>query len=181
MIVYLDNIIFNLQSSGVESFSWARLIRGLLPRHDVKLRFVEYHNAIANKERYRLNLARHGHLYIMRHKWLTRHLAVRIDGYKTPFIFHSSSLRVCDDPNAINIATINDNFKPSLRQLWRLKRFDGIICTSRTAMQLLPAELQAKSTIISTKKSNENIALLTVKFYRKTMAATTYIASSPDK
>lgn len=169
MIVYLDNIIFNLQRTGDASSSWAALIRGLLPRHDVKLRFVEYPKAINNCERFRLDLVRHGHLFIMRNKWLTRHLAVRIDGYKTPFIFHSSGLRVCDNPFAINIASIDDNFRPSFGKLRTLEHFDGIICTSHTVLQLLPAELKAKSVVISTKKSNENTALLTVKFYRKTL------------
>ena len=168
MIVYLDNIIFSLQPSGCEcSRQWAIMIRHLLPIPDVKLRFIEYRNACDNDERSLLDLARRGHLYFMRNLWLTRYLAVRIDGYDgKPFIFHSSGYRICDNPWAVNIITVNDDFKPTYHRLMSLRRCDLITCTSRQVLSLLPADCKHKATIVSTKKSNKNIALFNLKAYR---------------
>lgn len=171
MVIYLDNIIFNMQQSGEESSRWAQFIRDLLPMPGIQLRFVEYRNAIANEHRYKLDLLRRGHLYVMRNLWLTRHLAVRIDGYTTPFIFHSSGYRLCDSPNAVNIITVDHHFKPSLHNNYALRRCDRIISTSRAVHAALPLHLKVKSTVVSTKKSNTNIALSVLKLYRSALAA----------
>lgn len=169
MVIYLDNTIFNLQKQGFESMQWADMIRGLMPLRDAELRYIEYRNAITNEERFRLDIARRGHLYIMRNMWLTRHLAVRIDGYSAPFIFHSSTCRVCDNPYAVNIITLNPGFKPSFLQSHALRRCNYIICTSHTICNTLSPSLRCKSVVISTKKSSENIARATMRLYRRAL------------
>lgn len=170
MIVYLDNIIFSLRPGSNESRHWATMTRSLMPMPDAELRFIEYADAMGDEYRYRLDVARRGHLYVMRNLWLTRHLAVRIDGYAhTPFIFHSSWYRICDNPWATNVITVDGNFSPTPRRLWALRHCDLVICTSRNALNSLPATLQSKATVISTKKSNTNIALLTLKAYRRAL------------
>ncbi len=171
MIIYLDNIIFNRQQHGIESRAWANMIRGLLPQPDAQLRFIEYANAIGNDERFRLDLARRGHLYVLRNFWLTQWLAVNINGYDKPFIFHSSSCRVCSSPHAVNIITVTDSYKPTFFSHIAISRCDHIICTSRAAVRLLPRNFQSKATVVSTKKSNENIALSILRVYRRALAA----------
>ncbi len=179
MIIYLDNIIFNLQRHGAESMQWAAMIRGLLAQRDAQLRFIEYRNAIANEYRYRLDIARQGHLYIMRNMWLTRHLAVRIDDYDgSPFIFHSSGCRICDNPNAVNVMTIGNSFKSSLIQSAMMSRCNCIICTSHDTRNSLPPYLRHKAAVISTRRNRENMALAMLKLYRQALSAKTHTIPS---
>ena len=79
MKIFLDNIIFSLQHEGGISCVWANLIKQLLPIKAAELRFIEHKNAITNIERSKLDLARRGHLYMMRNLNISRLLAVRID------------------------------------------------------------------------------------------------------
>lgn len=143
MKIFLDNIIFSLQHAGGISCVWANLIKQLLPMTAAELRFIEHKNAISNIERYKLDLARRGHLYAMKNLNLSRFLSVRIDNYNSPFIFHSSYFRLCDNPNAVNITTVHDlihekGFYKGLRRdinMYMKRRAiinsDHIICVSR--------------------------------------------------
>ena len=145
MKIFLDNIIFSLQHAGGtrSRVRMANLIKQLLPMTAAELRFIEHENAISNIERYKLDLARRGHLYAMKNLNLSRFLSVRIDNYNSPFIFHSSYFRLCDNPNAVNITTVHDlihekGFYKGLRRdinMYMKRRAiinsDHIICVSR--------------------------------------------------
>lgn len=108
-----------------------------------ELRFIEHKNTISNIERRKLDLARRGHLYMMKNLNLSRLLPVRIDNYNSPFIFHSSYFRLCDNPNAVNITTVHDlihekGFYKGMRRsanMYMKRRAiinsDHIICVSR--------------------------------------------------
>lgn len=140
MKLYLDNIIFSLQRAGGISVVWQNLIKNLLPIAD-NLYFIEYQNASQNIFRQELEIpsskieiAKNFSPIFSQFK----HPVVKSD---TPFIFHSSYFRTCNNPNAINVTTVHDFIYeqgvPTLKQKLRIalnyraiKRSHAVVCIS---------------------------------------------------
>lgn len=139
--VVFDNIIFSLQKTGGISVVWFELINRIFKDEEVEISFWEYHGAIANIFRKKINLTRNVvYLKSSFNMSLKRYInpVVKKDG---KFIFHSSYYRICRNKNAINITTVHDftyeYFFGGVKRMvhsWQkaraIKRADYIICIS---------------------------------------------------
>ena len=106
MFLYFDNIVFDLQKSGGISVVWYELLRRICHDHDFYTRFIDNMGRI---NPYRRQLDIHHDMILKGESCLaiSRYLPVSIKE-DSPFLFHSSYYRYCDNPNAINITTVHD-------------------------------------------------------------------------
>lgn len=108
MRIVLDNIIFSLQKAGGISGAWAILVRELLKRAGLDIRFLEREDARGNIFRSGLHIPS-SHIIPAKRLPLAldRYMPVRLRG-DAPFIFHSSYYRTCTSPLARNVVTLHD-------------------------------------------------------------------------
>lgn len=108
-LIYLDNIIFSLQSVGGISIVWYELLKRILEYNVFDVKILDYeeggNNIFRNKlkidEKCILNDYRRLPIILERYKKLNIK-----ENHK--FIFHSSYYRTCNNKNAINITTVHD-------------------------------------------------------------------------
>lgn len=108
MRIVLDNIIFSLQKAGGISGAWAILVRELLKRPGLDIRFLEREDARYNIFRSGLHIPSSRIIPSKRLPLaLDRYMPVRLRG-DAPFIFHSSYYRTCTSPLSRNVVTLHD-------------------------------------------------------------------------
>ena len=132
-MIYLDNIIFNLQQSGGISRYWYNINKYLIDQN------IEFSNVIYSNTKNFFNI--HNNTPIKKKlAFIDRYLPCKIDSNKK-FIFHSSYYRYCNNINSINVVTVYDfiyeKFKPRLPKLIHslqkkdtIQRAKKIICIS---------------------------------------------------
>lgn len=132
-MIYLDNIIFNLQKSGGISRYWYNINKYLISQN------VEFSSIIYANTKNFLNI--HSNTTIKRKLgFMERYLPCKIVSNKK-FIFHSSYYRYCNNNNSINVVTVYDfiyeKFKSgfpklvhSLQKKNTIQRAKKIICIS---------------------------------------------------
>lgn len=107
MKIFLDNIVFGLQSSGGVSVVWYELLKRLLIDDDVELKVIEYEN----QNIFRKKLVIPSEL-IINNPWPK--LPLKMKRYFSPKllnqegIFHSSDYRIVNHPGIINVTTVHD-------------------------------------------------------------------------
>lgn len=106
--IVLDNIAFSLQKSGGISVVWQNIIENLIKDNRFNVRFIEYKGFEDNIFRKMLSIDRNlidrrKHVFLPIERYLSPHLRL-----PTPFVFHSSYYRVCDNDYARNITTVHD-------------------------------------------------------------------------
>lgn len=105
--IFIDNIVFYIQKSGGVSVVWKEII-SRLKEHCSNVAYLQYqrnpHNVCYDK------IADHLNIRILKGKlWkFQRYFPLKLNGLKTPFIFHSTYYRYCTNNNAINITTVHD-------------------------------------------------------------------------
>lgn len=106
MEIIFDNIIFALQKSGGISTVWHELLsRCLKYKKDTYITCINYPNNNINN-----NIDFNSANQILHKKLITpfsRYIPINLKN-KSPFIFHSSYYRICNNPLAINITTVHD-------------------------------------------------------------------------
>lgn len=108
MRIVLDNIIFSLQKAGGISGAWAILVRELLKRPGLDIRFLEREDARGNIFRSGLHIPSSRIITAKRLPLaLDRYMPVRLRG-DAPFVFHSSYYRTCTSSLARNVVTLHD-------------------------------------------------------------------------
>jgi mannosyltransferase len=132
-MIYLDNIIFNLQQRGGISKYWYNINKYLISHN------VEFSNVIYSNAKNFLNI--HSNKTIKKKiNFIDRYLPCRIDSNEK-FIFHSSYYRYCNNIKSINVVTVYDfiyeKFKSGLPKLVHslqkkntIKKAKKIICIS---------------------------------------------------
>lgn len=139
MKIILDNIIFALQKSGGISSVWFELLSRILTENEY-IQTINY----ANNNIFSSQLQQHKEQILLEKKLSSpfeRYLNPKIKHLKTPFIFHSSYYRVCENPYAINITTVHDftyeyynrglaKFIHSWQKRQAILKSDHIICIS---------------------------------------------------
>ena len=106
MCLFYDNIVFDLQKSGGVSVVWYELLRRMVRDNSFNIRYID-NGGVINPYRRKLNIRDDAVIRIDGYIPVYRYLPVRIKN-KTPFIFHSSYYRYCNNPNAVNITTVHD-------------------------------------------------------------------------
>lgn len=161
-MVYLDDIIFSLQSHGGVTVIWENLINALIS-NGVDSRFIDFRDAMTNKVRPFIKIPKYQ--LIVRDSLpiaFERFRSVKVDD-RDSFVFHSSHYRICNNPNAINITTLHDftyeYFFSGFRQklhIWQkynaIRKADVIVCisenTKRDLLKFLPDTPEEKIRII---------------------------------
>lgn len=141
-MIYLDNIIFSLQKAGGISVVWQNLIKNLLSSNNAdKIRFLEYPGANQNIFRQKLNIPQEQIFTYSKFNSILEQFKSPETNLTSPFIFHSSYFRTCENPHAINVTTVHDFIyeqgKPTIKQKFRIwlnykaiKNSDAIVCIS---------------------------------------------------
>ena len=101
MCLFYDNIVFDLQKSGGVSVVWYELLRRMVRDNSFNIRYID-NGGVINPYRRKLNIRDDAVIRIDGYIPVYRYLPVRIKN-KTPFIFHSSYYRYCNNPNAVII------------------------------------------------------------------------------
>lgn len=149
MNVYLDNIVFSLQSCGGISVVWSELIKGMADRLGASgLHLISGEACRGNMFAGRYDAP----VVPLENRLLERYRDVRL-GEREPFIFHSSYYRLCRDRHALNVTTVHDfTYEYFVRGVPRwvhigqkhraIRQSDAIICisenTKRDLLKLLP-------------------------------------------
>ena len=104
--LYFDNIVFDLQKSGGISVVWYELLKRICHQNDFCIRFIDNEGSL---NPYRQGLDIHEDQILKGDSCIavSRYLPVSIKG-SSPFLFHSSYYRYCNNPHAINITTVHD-------------------------------------------------------------------------
>lgn len=140
MKIWLDNIIFSLQTAGGISVVWNNLIKNIINITD-NVRFLEYSNAKNNIFRKSLKIDETSISIINRIPTLLDYFSHPSTESGSPYIFHSSYFRTSKDPHAINVTTVHDFIyeqgKTNLKQKIRIhlnykaiRDSDAIVCIS---------------------------------------------------
>lgn len=149
MNVYLDNIVFSLQSCGGISVVWSELIKGMADRLGASgLHLISGEACRGNMFAGRYDAP----VVPLESRLLERYRDVRLAEHE-PFIFHSSYYRLCRNRNALNVTTVHDfTYEYFVRGVPRwvhigqkhraIRQSDAIICisenTKRDLLKLLP-------------------------------------------
>lgn len=151
-MIFLDDIIFSMQRHGGVSVLWGCLIEALI-KSGKECRFLDFRDAQLNEVRKSILIPDQLlKTNLEKPILLERFLSVDID-YKTPFIFHSSHYRICNNPHAFNVTTVHDftyeyyfNGLRKKAHIWQkykaIRKSDIIICisenTKRDLLKFLP-------------------------------------------
>lgn len=156
-----DNIIFSLQNAGGISVMWSELLAQILSKGEI-FKCYEYSGATANLFRHDLQLNNKIIKQKRFNRVISQFLNVKVD-IDSPFIFHSSYFRTCNNPNAINVTTVHDfiyeqermNPKQRLRTWMNYRAImnsDAIVCVSNNTRQdlfrILPGINPSKVSVI---------------------------------
>ena len=104
--LYFDNIVFDLQKSGGISVVWYELLKRICHQNDFCIRFIDNEGSL---NPYRRGLDIHHDKILKGDSCIavSRYLPVSVKD-NSPFFFHSSYYRYCNNPHAINITTVHD-------------------------------------------------------------------------
>ncbi len=140
MIVFLDNIIYELQRVGGISVYWTEFLKRILKCEDFTIHTIESSNCFNNILRNQIYIP---NIIIEKSfiKRLRRYLPVKINE-KSPFIFHSSYYRYTTNARAKQILTVHDfmyekydkGIKAWVHRFQKynsLKHADVIVCISK--------------------------------------------------
>lgn len=141
-MIILDNIIFHLQRTGGISKVFSELISHLICQEiSNDLFFLETDYSISNIFRKKLNISAKK-IINEKNIGINRYKNLNI-AFRSPYIFHSSYYRICNNRNAINITTVHDftyeYYFTGLRRYihsWQknkaIRKSDYIICISES-------------------------------------------------
>lgn len=161
MQIYYDNIVFDLQKSGGISVVWYELLKRIQQDSAINPLYIDNSSDI-NKYRFLLNINDSEIVKRDIYKTISRYLPVSIKS-KTPFVFHSSYYRYCNNPNARNITTVHDFTYELYRRglaksihCWQkynaIRHSDVVVCisenTKRDLMRFLPDVSEEKIHVI---------------------------------
>ncbi|MBO5186078.1 MAG: glycosyltransferase family 4 protein [Prevotella sp.] len=154
--IIIDNLIFHWQRSGGISVVWNELIKRIFPKYNniehtiqnnvddnnVDWGFIEYENSCNNLLRQNLNIPEDKIERIIpaKNMLFKRYLPIYIK-HSTPFIFHSTYYRTCNNSKAINVITVHDftyeYYNHGLKRLIHcltkhraIKKSDYVVCIS---------------------------------------------------
>lgn len=174
IVVFFDNIVYYLQSSGGGSVYWYELTKRLALLNHFKINFIEYKflemNFLSEK---RKKISRVNIIYSF-FKPLVASLIPFYKYERGKYIFHSSYYRYSICKNAINVITIHD-FIPEkyfnglskyiaiYRKKMAIKYASGIICVSKNTYDDLrcfyPSIIKKQIEVIYNGVSNEYFLL----------------------
>lgn len=155
-MLFLDNIIFSLQTSGGISVIWAEILKSCLNSENQFL-CIEYKSAPKNVFRKKIQIPK-DLIWQQNSSFLpiTRYLPVRLHNQK--IVFHSSYYRYCIEKSSRNITTVHDftyeyffSGLPKTVHCWQkysaIHHSDVVVCisenTKRDLLRFLP-EIDSK-------------------------------------